>query len=79
MDVPRCIGSIWQAGGLAWAPVKYGEKRSAVLRCPSGHRGSLAHSDGGAHEIDTSGNVTPSVQCPGCGFHETLRLIGWEP
>ncbi len=31
------------------------------------------------HEIDSSGMVTPSVECPteGCDFHHMIRLVGW--
>ena len=43
--------------------------------CPKGHYGYL-----GDHEIAADGTVAPSVVCPaeGCGFHDTVRLLGWD-
>lgn len=33
------------------------------------------------HAVDDNGLMFPSVQCPGdgCGFHDTVRLVGWVP
>lgn len=33
------------------------------------------------HDIEADGRVKPSVVCPfeGCGFHEFVTLLDWEP
>ena len=32
-----------------------------------------------SHKISETGVITPSVVCPyGCGFHEFIKLIGWD-
>ncbi len=43
--------------------------------CPKGHSAMLDHM------VRSDGKVTPSLVCPDadCGFHEHIRLIGWEP
>jgi hypothetical protein len=48
---------------------------SARLTCPN--CGLDAELD---HQIAKDGTVTPSVECPsdGCGFHEHVRLLGWD-
>lgn len=50
-------------------------RRSAIVVCANGHSSTL---DG--HEISSDGLVSPSVVCPheGCGWHEYIRLMGWE-
>lgn len=48
--------------------------KQIVLRCPRGH---IAYLD---HEINEKGEVSPSVQCPKCDFHESgLILEEWTP
>lgn len=44
-----------------------------LLACPNGHVARLDQ-----HEIDASGRVTPSVQCPICDFHQNIELAGWR-
>ena len=29
------------------------------------------------HTVDAKGNVDPSLNCPNCPYHETVRLVGW--
>lgn len=29
------------------------------------------------HEIDDVGNVSPSLDCPRCEFHDFVRLVDW--
>lgn len=55
--------------------LRTGKPDSATVVCPSGHVGSLLD-----HEIADDGSVTPSLVCPedGCGWHEHVRLIGWD-
>jgi hypothetical protein len=44
---------------------------NVIVRCPNGHIGVLDH------EIADDGTVTPSVQCPRCSWHESVKLDGW--
>jgi hypothetical protein len=30
------------------------------------------------HDVDADGNVTPSLDCPLCTFHDTARLVAWK-
>ncbi len=30
------------------------------------------------HTIDQDGTVYPSVVCTVCGWHESVKLLGWE-
>jgi len=50
--------------------------RTAVICCPvCGIVGALE----GTHEIGEDGTIFPSVDCPGCSWHENVRLLGWNP
>lgn len=67
MDVPKV--------DLGKYEPKFGwmeEHERVTLRCPNGHVGDLSD-----HTIAIDGMVTPSVQCPKCGFHEHVKLIGY--
>ncbi len=59
-----------------WYPITIGKggRLSARMACPGcGANGSLAN-----HEIDAAGNVTPSVDCTECEYHEVgVVLEGW--
>ena len=57
-----------------WHLITSDGKLSARMACPGcGVNGSLA-----GHEIDRLGNVTPSVDCTECEYHETgVILEGW--
>lgn len=50
--------------------------RKASFTCPNcGQLGSLSD-----HEIAEDGTVNPSVVCfNGCGFHDFIKLEGWQP
>jgi hypothetical protein len=51
-------------------------KKTAFFRCPKCPTfGALA----GTHEIADNGQVTPSMVCPNCDFHEWIELEGWQP
>lgn len=56
--------------GLGW----WFWKGLVMLQCPNGHCCHLPHA------IAADGTVTPSAVCPvtGCGFHEHLKLDGWD-
>jgi hypothetical protein len=61
-----------------WRIIVQGPDRrpvGATYVCPNGHYGSLLD-----HKIAADGTVSPSVVCPtnGCGFHDMVKLAGWE-
>lgn len=58
-----------------WKGLKTIKGRSASFTCPNGHIGTLSD-----HDIAEDGSVSPSVVCPyeNCGFHEFIRLEGWQ-
>ena len=59
-----------------WLRVVLDGQATARIGCPTcGECPAL-----GDHEIAPDGTVTPSAVCPtGCGFHEHVKLEGWEP
>jgi hypothetical protein len=62
----------------AWKPWVNGPGfvRTAAVRCPV-CSALFCLAD---HRIGAEGTVSPSIVCPyGCGFHEFVRLAGWEP
>lgn len=56
-----------------WKPLFAGKAKSATVVCPNGHLASLED-----HQIDESGKVYPSVDCPYCDFHESIQLESWK-
>ena len=57
-----------------WYMARLDGKWVVRLVCPNGHAGFLDH------DIDSSGRVSPSVECPdaACDFHESgVILEGW--
>lgn len=50
----------------------------ALCTCGKGHTCRLS---GKVHQVAADGTVSPSYVCPvtGCGYHEFVRLIGWDP
>lgn len=48
-----------------------------LITCPSGHTRRAITT---THSVDHDGNVSPSYVCtePGCGFHDKIRLVGWD-
>lgn len=73
----RKTGDRWNGGPLTWWPVTRSDgRKSAMVTCGNAHIASLAD-----HDIGLGGYVTPSLVCPeeGCGWHEWVRLDGWDP
>ena len=69
-------GDVNRGKGL-WSVAVTGYVKPGVLvSCPK--CGCVALLD---HEVAADGTVKPSVVCPkeGCGFHDSVRLIGWQP
>ena len=63
-ELPPGTWNLWKTG-----------KKGILFACPKcGDVGLLGH------EIAADGKVT-LVQCPklGCGFHDTVKLLEWEP
>lgn len=59
-----------------WIPFGSG----ALLCCPGcGDKFHLANDPEDGHTINASGNVVPSVVCPGeaCKWHVHVELAGW--
>jgi hypothetical protein len=48
---------------------------SALLCCPK----CAIDGDLGNHAIAPDGTVTPSCVCRDCGWHDNVKLIGWDP
>lgn len=70
--------SIWKERGT-WVKVTTVLGVTACISCPQcGTSGSLSRSGADGWKIAADGTVTPSVVCE-CGFHEFIRLEGWEP
>jgi hypothetical protein len=74
MDLPRDEhATTWEELGpgrwMTWGGL-------VVMRCPScGEAAGM-----GDHTIRPDGVVEPSVVCThACGFHEWIRLVGWDP
>jgi hypothetical protein len=59
-----------------WYCVIYDKKPTAVMGCPKCRYAAYLID----HQIAADGTVTPSCVCPrdGCGWHETVKLEGWE-
>ncbi|GAF75621.1 unnamed protein product [marine sediment metagenome] len=58
-----------------WWGLDWGTKRTATIVCPDCGFTAVVR-----HDIADDGTVTPSVVCPeDCGFHEMIKLEGWEP
>lgn len=59
-----------------WLRITADGKPTARMTCPlCGATGTLVD-----HTIDHLGNVTPSVDCTQCQYHETgVVLVGWAP
>lgn len=59
-----------------WSRQEVGGKTVVLMSCPDcGKLGGL-----GDHVIEDDGRVKPSVVCPveECGFHDTVKLLGWN-
>lgn len=52
-------------GHLGWQ----WDGENLVVRCPNGHVAVLDH------EVSLKGEVTPSIQCPKCEFHESGVIL----
>jgi hypothetical protein len=50
--------------------------KSAILTC---HKCNFSASLYGTHEINDKGEVTPSLMCMVCDYHEHISLEGWDP
>lgn len=59
-----------------WKGLQTKRGRKASFTDPKGHTLSLA-----SYTIGKDGRVHPSVLCSrlGCGFHEFVKLEGWDP
>lgn len=79
MIVLRKADSLWTCAPGQWVLDLDG---NVYLRCPhkEGH-GFVIRRDppgSGRWSIAADGRVKPSVKIEACGFHEFIRLAGWE-
>lgn len=75
--VPVLKGDSTRPEGPCWLPChpRTRAQFKAEMICASNHRLVLT-----GHRIAADGGVYPSVVCqaPGCGYHEYVRLLGWD-
>jgi hypothetical protein len=75
--VPVSKGDATRPEGPCWLPChpRTRAQFKAEMICDSNHRLVLT-----GHRIAADGGVYPSVVCqaPGCGYHEYVRLLGWD-
>lgn len=68
----------WDPRPCTWKIVLLGkrQRKSASFTCPNGHTYLLS-----GYSVLPNGSVHPMVLCPAdnCGFHELIKLEGWEP
>lgn len=53
----------------------------AAVTCPQCRRGfSIGGGQpfGSCHTVAADGTISPSVVCPGCGWHVHAQLAGWK-
>jgi hypothetical protein len=71
LELPKALNADWQP--LTWRAYKgLDGKRRAYVNDGTDYL-NLA-----LHTIDPDGTVHPSVVCRICGFHEFVKLLGWE-
>lgn len=59
-----------------WKGLQTDSRRSASFTCPECQQIAYLLN----HRIGDDGKISPSVVCPtvGCGFHEFIKLEGWD-
>lgn len=71
LELPKALNADWQPrtwhsyNSLNGEPVVYINDGKDLL--------SLAF-----HNINRDGTVQPIIRCPLCGFHDSVKLLGWE-
>ena len=76
MFIQKATPGIWPSRG-EWVDGRHTSDSRVMLSCPEcGDLGELIGPEG-THEIDGSGNVSPSVVCE-CGFHEFVTLDNYS-
>lgn len=76
-DVPRTHAKRFEEPPLSWHPgwARNPDRPIPIFTCPGGSTGSLSD-----WTVAEDGAVSPSVDCRcGCGFHDFIRLLDWEP
>lgn len=70
----------------SWRPWGVGGGLRPIFTCACGESAVLPRSLDGGWQVAADGTVSPSVDCrrvksdgTPCGFHEFVRLDGWEP
>lgn len=57
-----------------WTQITRDGRSLVIVTCPNGHMAGLDD-----HEVADDGTVTPSLECPSCDFHDSVKLIGYTP
>lgn len=72
LELPKALNANWLP--LTWRSYPgLDGKPTAYIIDPKNDGLSLIQ-----HIIDTDGTVHPSVVCTICGFHDSVKLLGWE-
>jgi hypothetical protein len=62
-----------------WWRTEYEDGSLVILSCPGCNAPmSLQSPRQRGHDIAQDGTVSPSVGCPQCGYHEFIKLEGWQ-
>ena len=70
-ELPKALNADWQP--WTWHFYQAQDGKPQVYINDGNDLLSLAR-----HTIDLDGSVHPSVLCPTCGFHDDVKLLGWE-
>lgn len=71
LELPKALNANWTP--LTWRAYRdLNGKQKAYINDGNDYL-NLAN-----HTIDPDGTVHPSVGCQICGFHDYVKLLGWE-
>lgn len=71
LELPKALNANWQPS--TWHFYQAQDGKRTVYINDGNDLLSLAR-----HTINPDGTVRPSVLCPTCGFHDDIKLLGWE-
>ena len=76
VDVPLDQSRAFEELPNSWKLVKASDhevRDTVIYTCPNGHTGWLE-----SWVINEAGDVSPSVRCGECHFHDHLHLLDWS-
>ncbi len=71
LELPKALNADWQP--LTWHSYRALDGKQTAYINDGNDYLNLKN-----HTIDSDGTVHPSVGCPVCGFHEFVKLLGWN-